>query len=82
MYCLKNDKIETACCLINTPGVDLNSVNSDGNTPLMYCLKNTEEYGTLETARCLISTPGVDLDTVDRDGLNLEDITRSVSVLC
>ena len=30
MYCLKNNKIEMARCLINTPGVDLDTVDSDG----------------------------------------------------
>ena len=30
MYCLKNYKIEMARCLINTPGVDLGTVDRDG----------------------------------------------------
>ena len=30
MYCLKNNKIEMARCLINTPGVDLDTVDRDG----------------------------------------------------
>ena len=54
--------------------VDWNIKNSDGDTPVMYCLKNNK----IEMARCLINTPGVDLDTVDRDGRYLEDIARSV----
>ena len=56
--------------------VDWNIKNSDGDTPVMYCLKNNK----IEMARCLINTPGVDLDTVDRDGRYLEDIARSVFV--
>ena len=51
-----------------------NIKNSNGDTPVMYCLKNNK----IEMARCLINTPGVDLDTVDRDGRNLKDIERSV----
>ena len=51
-----------------------NIKNSDGDTPVMYCLKNNK----IEMARCLINTPGVDHDTVDRDGRYLEDIARSV----
>ena len=31
MYCLKNNKIEMARCLINTPGVDLDTVDNDGS---------------------------------------------------
>ena len=30
MYCLKNYKIEMARCLINTPGVDHDTVDRDG----------------------------------------------------
>ena len=54
--------------------VDWNIKNRNGDTPVMYCLKNNK----IEMARCLINTPGVDLDTVDRDGRYLEDIARSV----
>ena len=49
-----------------------NIKNSNGDTPVMYCLKNNK----IEMARCLINTPGVDLDTVDRDGKYLETIAR------
>merc|ERR1712113_280632 len=49
-----------------------NIKNSNGDTPVMYCLKNNK----IEMARCLINTPGVDLDTLDRDGKNLKDIAR------
>ena len=52
--------------------VNWNIHNSDGDTPVMYCLKNNK----IEMARCLINTPGVDLDTVDRDGRYLETIAR------
>ena len=52
--------------------VDWNIKNPDGETPVMYCLKNNK----IEMARCLINTPGVDLDTVDRDGKHLETIAR------
>ena len=52
--------------------VDWNIKNRDGDTPVMYCLKNNK----IEMARCLINTPGVDLDTVDRDGRYLETIAR------
>ena len=30
MFCLKTNKIEMARCLINTPGVDLDTVDRDG----------------------------------------------------
>ena len=30
IFCLKNNKIEMARCLINTPGVDLDTVDRDG----------------------------------------------------
>ena len=53
--------------------VNWNIKNPDGDTPVMYCLKDNK----IEMARCLINTPGVDLDTVDRDGKYLEDIARS-----
>ena len=52
--------------------VNWNIKNSDGDTPVMFCLKNNK----IEMARCLINTPGVDLDTVDRDGKYLETIAR------
>ena len=50
--------------------VDWNIKNSDGDTPVMFCLKTNK----IEMARCLINTPGVDLDTVDGDREHLEDI--------
>ena len=43
--------------------VDWNIKNTQGDTPVMFCLKRNK----IEMARCLINTPGVDLDTVDRD---------------
>jgi len=52
--------------------VDWNINNSDGDTPVMFCLKTNK----IEKVRCLINTPGVDLDTVDRDGKYLETIAR------
>ena len=52
--------------------VDWNIKNRNGDTPVMFCLKNNK----IEMARCLINTPGVDLDTVDRDGKHLETIAR------
>ena len=52
--------------------VNWNIKNSDGDTPVMFCVKNNK----IEMARCLINTPGVDLDTVDRDGKYLENIAR------
>ena len=39
--------------------VDWNIKNSDGETPVMFCLKNNK----IEMARCLINTPGVDLES-------------------
>ena len=61
-------------CQENNPSLVRELLDSDGDTPLMFCLKNNK----IEMARCLINTPGVDLDTVDRDGKHLEDIARSV----
>ena len=52
--------------------VDWNIKDSDGDTPVMYCLKNNK----MEMARCLINTPAVDLDIADRDGKYLETIAR------
>ena len=37
-----------------------NIKNSDGDTPVVFCLKNNE----IEMAGCLINTPGVHLDTI------------------
>ena len=54
--------------------VNFNIKNTDGDTPVMFCLKNNK----IEMARCLINTPGVDLDTVDSDGKYMEEIARSV----
>merc|ERR1712218_139206 len=52
--------------------VDWNIKNRNGDTPVMFCLKNNK----IEMARCLINTPGVDLDTVDSEGRYLETIAR------
>ena len=52
--------------------VNWNIKSFEGDTPLMYCLKNNKT----KLACCLINTPGVDLDTVDRDGKYLETIAR------
>ena len=71
---MKNDDGKCVDLLSGDRRVDWNIKNSDGDTPVMYCLKNNK----IEMARCLINTPGVDLDTVDRDGKHLEDIARSV----
>ena len=55
--------------------VDWNKRNSQGDTPLLFCLKNDKT----EMARCLINTPGVDLDITDSDGQYPETIARLVS---
>lgn len=55
--------------------VDWNKRNSQGDTPLHFCLKNDKT----EMARCLINTPGVDLDIADSDGQYPETIARLVS---
>ena len=52
--------------------VDWNVKNKDGDTPVMFCIKQ----GLTGLARCLINTPQVDLDTVDRDGKYLETVAR------
>merc|ERR1712062_56368 len=52
--------------------VNWNIKNSEGDTPVMFCVKNNK----IEMARCLINTPGVDLDTMDRDGKYLETVAR------
>merc|ERR1711936_1132743 len=52
--------------------VDWNVKNRDGDTPVMFCIKQ----GLTGLARCLINTPQVDLDTVDRDGNYLETVAR------
>lgn len=52
--------------------VDMNIKNSNGNTPLMYCLKT----GRVEMARLLLQDPRVDLDTTDKEGQYPENIAR------
>ena len=52
--------------------VDWNIKNSDGDTPIMYCLKTNK----IEMFRLLLNSPRVDLNTRDRDGKYLEDIAR------
>ena len=54
--------------------VDMNIKNSNGNTPLMYCLKT----GRVEMARLLLQDPRVDLDTTDKEGNYPENIARFV----
>ena len=56
--------------------VDWNKRNSQGDTPLLFCLKNDKT----EMARCLINTPGVDLDIADSDGQYPETIARLVKI--
>ena len=68
----KGDGLRCVELLSQDRRVNWNIKNSDGDTPLMYCLKNNE----MEMVRCLINTPGVDLDTVDRDDKYLETIAR------
>ena len=52
--------------------VEWNIKNSDGDTPIMYCLKTNK----IEMFRLLLNSPRVDLNTRDRDGKYLEDIAR------
>ena len=56
--------------------VDWNVKNRDGDTPVMFCIKQ----GLTGLARCLINTPQVDLDTVDRDGKHLETVAKENDV--
>ena len=49
-----------------------NMKNREGETPVMYCLKNNK----IEMARILLSTPGVNLNTRDLQGKYLENIAR------
>ena len=51
-----------------------NVKNPDGETPVMFCLKNDRTA----MATTLIANSSVDLDTVDSEGRHLEDIARSV----
>ena len=55
--------------------VDWNRKNGDGDTPLIFCLKNNK----IEMAHCLINTPGVDLDISDSNSQYPETIARLVS---
>ena len=52
--------------------VEWNIKNSDGDTPIMYCLKTNK----MEKFCLLLNCPRVDLNTRDRDGKYLEDIAR------
>ena len=52
--------------------VEWNIKNSDGDTPIMYCLKTNK----MEIFCLLLNCPRVDLNTRDRDGKYLEDIAR------
>ena len=55
--------------------VDWNIPNTDGDTPLFYCLKNNRTTMALT----LLTNPAVDLDLEDGDGRHVEDISRSIS---
>lgn len=52
--------------------VNWNIKNREGDTPVMFCLKNNK----IEMARILLSTPRVNLNTRDRQGKYLENIAR------
>ena len=52
--------------------VNWNIKNKEGDTPVMFCLKNNK----LEMARILLSTPRVNLNTRDTQGKYLENIAR------
>ena len=54
--------------------VDWNIKNSDGDSPVMFCLKTNR----ITMATTLLANKSVDLDTVDSGGRHLEDIARSV----
>ena len=74
---VEEDRGDSQRCLELLSGdrrVDWNIKNRNGDTPVMFCLKNNK----IEKARCLINTLGVDLNTVDSEGRYLEGIARSV----
>ena len=52
--------------------VNWNIKNREGETPVMFCLKNNK----IEMARILLSTPRVNLNTRDNQGKYLENIAR------
>ena len=58
--------------LLAQPGVDVNSKNQAGDTPLAYCLKN----GRIQMARILLNNPRVDIDTKNEEGKYPENIAR------
>ena len=59
-------------CVIRDNRINWNIKDSDGDTPIMYCLKTNK----MEMFRLLLNNPRVDLNTRDRDGKYLEDIAR------
>ena len=52
--------------------VDWNTQNRDGDSPLLFCLKNNRT----SMALALLNNRSVDLDLTDRDGRHVEDIAR------
>ena len=59
-------------CVIRDKRINWNIKDSDGDTPIMYCLKTNK----MEMFCLLLNSPMVDLNTRDRDGKYLEDIAR------
>ena len=59
-------------CVIRDNRINWNIKDSDGDTPIMYCLKTNK----MEMFCLLLNSPMVDLNTRDRDGKYLEDIAR------
>ena len=58
--------------LSDDPRVDWNTKDDDGNTPLLFCLKNNK----LEFAWILLNNPRVDLHVQDKEGKYAETIAR------
>ena len=63
--------------LSQDPRVDINHKDTDGNTPLMYCLAKDR----VEMAKILLANPKVEVHTRNKEGKNAEDIARLVFIV-
>ena len=63
-YAASNNNIELCEILLSQHGIDVNQVNSDGQTALMVSCLNERE----EITQKLVSHPGIDFNCQDRDG--------------
>jgi len=57
-----NDNPQCTALLLSTPGIDVNKVDNDGQTPLWLAAYN----GQPETVQALLAAPGIDVNRAPR----------------